>query len=88
MTSEAKTFYKQLVSIVGPMALQNLISALVNSVDMFMLGSVGQTAIAASAVAGNVPFILFMISTGLSSGKGSMPCPRAAAAPALRSRTA
>lgn len=68
MTSEAKTFYKQLVSIVGPMALQNLISALVNSVDIFMLGSVGQTAIAASSLAGIVVFILFMVTTGLSSG--------------------
>ncbi|MBP5751689.1 MAG: MATE family efflux transporter, partial [Treponema sp.] len=68
MTSEAKTFYRQLVSIVGPMALQNLISALVNSVDIFMLGSVGQTAIAASSLAGQIVFILFMVTTGLSSG--------------------
>lgn len=50
------------------MALQNLISALVNSVDIFMLGSVGQTAIAASSLAGIVVFILFMVTTGLSSG--------------------
>ena len=33
-----------------------------------MLGYIGQTAIAASSLAGNVAFILFMISTGLSSG--------------------
>lgn len=33
-----------------------------------MLGYIGQTAIAASSLAGNVAFILFMVSTGLSSG--------------------
>ena len=68
MNSEAKAFYKDLAHVVTPMAIQNLISAAVNSADVIMLGFVGQTAIAASALAGNVPFILFMISTGLSSG--------------------
>ena len=68
MNTEAKAFYKDLAHVVTPMAIQNLISAAVNSADVIMLGFVGQTAIAASALAGNVPFILFMISTGLSSG--------------------
>lgn len=68
MNDEAKSFYKSLTHIVGPMALQNLISAAVNSADVIMLGYVGQTAIAATSLAGNVAFILFMISTGLSSG--------------------
>ena len=68
MNSEAKTFYKSLTHVVGPMALQNFISAAVNSVDVFMLGYVGQTAIAATSLANNVAFILFMVSTGLSSG--------------------
>ncbi len=68
MNSEAKSFYKSLVTIVGPIALQNLISAAVNSVDVLMLGSVGQSAIAATSLAGQIIFILFMITTGLSSG--------------------
>ena len=68
MTTEAKTFYKDLRHIVQPMAIQNLISAAVNSADVIMLGYIGQTAIAASSLAGNIAFILFMISTGLSSG--------------------
>ena len=50
------------------MAIQNLISSAVNSADVIMLGYISQTAIAASSLAGNVAFILFMISTGLSSG--------------------
>ena len=68
MNTEAKEFYKDLRNVVQPMAIQNLISAAVNSADVIMLGYIGQTAIAASALAGNVAFILFMISTGLSSG--------------------
>ena len=68
MNSEAKEFYRDLRNVVQPMAIQNLISSAVNSADVIMLGYIGQTAIAASALAGNIAFILFMISTGLSSG--------------------
>ena len=68
MTQEAKSFYKDLRNVVQPMAIQNLIASAVNSADVIMLGYIGQTAIAASSLAGNVAFILFMISTGLSSG--------------------
>ena len=68
MNTEAKEFYKNLREVVTPMAIQNLISSAVNSADVIMLGYIGQTAIAASALAGNIAFILFMISTGLSSG--------------------
>ena len=68
MNTEAKEFYRDLRNVVQPMAIQNLISSAVNSADVIMLGYIGQTAIAASALAGNVAFILFMISTGLSSG--------------------
>ena len=68
MNSESKEFYRDLRNVVQPMAIQNLISAAVNSADVIMLGYIGQTAIAASALAGNVAFILFMVSTGLSSG--------------------
>lgn len=68
MNQEAKSFYKDLRNVVQPMAIQNLISSAVNSADVIMLGYIGQTAIAASSLAGNVAFILFMISTGLSSG--------------------
>ena len=68
MTQEAKSFYKDLRNVVQPMAIQNLISSAVNSADVIMLGYIGQTAIAASSLAGNVAFILFMVSTGLFSG--------------------
>lgn len=66
--AESKKFYRSLATIVGPIAGQNLISAAVNAADVVMLGSVGQTAIAASSLAGQVQFILFLIFTGVSSG--------------------
>ena len=72
MNREAKDFYKSLFKVVGPIALQNLISAAVSSVDVIMLGYVGQTAIAASSLAGQIIFILFMITVGLSSGLGML----------------
>jgi len=68
MTTESKSFYKSLFHVVGPIAVQNLISAAVSSADVVMLGYVGQTSIAASALAGNIQFILIMVATGLSSG--------------------
>ena len=68
MIQGAKNFYKSLFHIVGPMAIQNLIVAAVTSADVIMLGYVGQTAIAASSLAGQIQFIIVMVATGLSSG--------------------
>ena len=68
MTLEAKNFYKSLINVVGPIAIQNLIAAAVSSADVIMLGYVGQTAIAASSLAGNIQFLLIMVATGTSSG--------------------
>ncbi|MCR4953462.1 MAG: MATE family efflux transporter [Treponema sp.] len=68
MTQESKDFYKSLVHVVGPIALQNLISAAVSSADVIMLGYIGQTEIAASSLASQIMFIMLMIATGLGSG--------------------
>ena len=67
-TDESKHFFKSLFTIVGPIALQNLISAAVSSADVIMLGYVGQDAIAAVNLASYVQFILFLFFIGLSSG--------------------
>ena len=66
--TEAKTFYKSLFKIVAPIAIQNFITCAVNSVDVFMLGLVSQTAIASVSLASRVQFLLAMFFTGLSSG--------------------
>jgi putative MATE family efflux protein len=67
-TTEARTFYRALFVLVGPIALQNLITAAVSSADVIMLGYVGQTAIAAASLAGQVQFVLMLFFTGMSSG--------------------
>ncbi len=66
--NESKQFFKALFVIVAPIALQNLITAAVSSADVIMLGHAGQTAIAASSLAGQVQFILILFFTGISSG--------------------
>ncbi|WP_191014233.1 MATE family efflux transporter [Treponema zioleckii] len=65
---ERKQFYKSLFIIVAPIAVQNLLSSLVNSLDVFMLGFVGQTAIASVYLANQVQFILNLFYIGLASG--------------------
>lgn len=67
-SADSKRFYKSLFIIVAPIALQNLISAAVGSADVVMLGYVGQTALAASSLAGQVQFMLILFFTGVSSG--------------------
>lgn len=65
---EKKRFYRMVFSLVLPMAAQNLINVAVSSADVVMLGKVGETALAASSLAGQVMFILTLILFGLTSG--------------------
>lgn len=67
-SDESKSFYRALFKIVAPIALQNLISAAVNSADVVMLSYVGQTALAAASLAGQVQFVLLLFFVGMSSG--------------------
>lgn len=63
-----KNFYRMVAALVIPMALQNLINVGVTSADVIMLGKVGETALSASSLAGQVYFILNLIIFGLTSG--------------------
>ena len=63
-----KAFYRNVFSLVLPMALQNLINTAVTSADVIMLGRVGETALSASSLAGQVQFIMNMFFFGLTSG--------------------
>lgn len=67
---EKKHFYKLVFSLVLPMALQNLINVGVSTADVVMLGKVGETALSASSLAGQVQFIMFLMLFGLTSGAG------------------
>lgn len=60
-------FYKSLFALVIPIAIQNLLGALVNSVDILMLGYVGQDELAAVSLANQYMFILWGFFFGINS---------------------
>ena len=61
-------FYPQIVKLVVPIVIQNLLSAAVNSADVVMLNEVGQSSISAVSLAANYAGVLFMIYYGLGTG--------------------
>lgn len=61
-------FYSQIVKLVIPIVVQNLLSAAVNSADVVMLNYVGQSSISAVSLAANYANVLFMIYYGLGTG--------------------
>lgn len=68
MRQDLKGFYRAVATLVIPLALQNLINVGVSAADVFMLGMVGEKALAASSLAGQVQYIMTLIFFGLSSG--------------------
>ena len=68
MQNSNRAFYRQFFAIVIPIAVQNLISSAVGIADTLMLGYVSQTALASSALAGQIMFILNTIHFGLAAG--------------------
>lgn len=66
--NSAKSFYKSLVALVVPIAIQNLITSGVNSADVFMLGFVGQTELSAVSLANQVQFLISGLFFGITSG--------------------
>lgn len=63
-----KNIYSQISRLAFPIALQNLLSACVNSVDVVMLNFVGQDAVAAVSLAAQYSFVLWCIYFGLGTG--------------------
>ena len=51
--SQRDDFYPQIVKLVIPIIIQNLLSAAVNSADVIMLNFVGQSSISAVSLAAN-----------------------------------
>ena len=62
------SFYKGLLAITLPIALQNIISLGVNMMDTVMLGQLGDVAIAAANLGGQPFMILNILGFGLASG--------------------
>lgn len=61
-------FYSQIIKLVIPIVIQNLLSAAVSSADVVMLNYVGQSSISAVSLAANYASVLFMIYYGLGTG--------------------
>lgn len=64
------TFNRDLIALVIPITFQNLISATAVSADIVMLGFVGQSAMSAVSLAGQVTFVLSLFYMGMSAGAG------------------
>ncbi len=61
-------FYRTSIKLLIPMVIQNIFGAMMGSVDVIMLNSVGQTSIAAGSLATQYSMILFMFYIGIGSG--------------------
>lgn len=65
---KSREFYKKLFSLVVPIAMQNLMSAIVSASDALMLGMQGQTALSAVSLATQVQFVLNLFFAALTIG--------------------
>lgn len=63
-----KEFYKTLVKLAVPIALQNFISSSLNMVDAIMVGQLGETAIAGVGIANQIFFLMNLVQFGTYSG--------------------
>ena len=68
MKTEKKVFYKKLTALFFPIAVQNLMTALVSASDALMLGFLDQTALSAVSLATQVQFVLNLFFTALTIG--------------------
>lgn len=64
-TLTTKELYGWTLKLALPIMIQNLISTLVNTADTFMLGFVGQSAMAAVSLANQYTFVLFCVFFGM-----------------------
>ena len=57
-TENRKNFYRELVALVIPLSLQNLLNALVGASDALMLGRLNQEPVAAVSLANQISFVM------------------------------
>lgn len=63
-----RLFFRSMLSIALPLAIQNLIQSGLNMVDTLMIGQIGETEIAAVALSNQLFFLLVLVIFGISSG--------------------
>lgn len=63
-----KPFYKSLLMIAVPIALQNLITVMVSMMDTIMIGQLGEVQLSATSIANQLWFLLMSVNFGISGG--------------------
>ncbi len=69
-TDDDRLFYKNLLRIAVPIALQNLVVSSVNMLDTIMVGRLGATELAAVGLGNQIWFLLMLLLFGTSTGSG------------------
>lgn len=69
-TFQDKTFLRKAVTIALPVSLQGLMNTVINLVDTMMIGTLGETSIAAVGLANKVFFVFSLLVFGIVSGSG------------------
>lgn len=67
---EREFTYRGLLKIALPIALQNLVISSINMVDTFMIGQLGEEAIASVGIANQIFFLMALVLFGINSGSG------------------
>ncbi|MGN0379781.1 MAG: MATE family efflux transporter [Butyrivibrio sp.] len=66
--NERKLFYKNVIMLMLPIALQNLINVGISSIDVIMLGRVGEDVLSGASLGSQINFIMSLFLFGLMSG--------------------
>lgn len=72
MKSEKRKFYDTAFWLIIPIALQNLINVGISSVDVLMLGRVGEKVLSGASLGSQIQFILSLFLFGITSGAAVM----------------
>jgi len=72
METSRKNYYKTAAVLIIPIALQNLINVGISSVDVLMLGKVGEKVLSGAALGSQIQFILTLFLFGITSGAAVM----------------
>ncbi|MDD7391381.1 MATE family efflux transporter [Fusobacterium gastrosuis] len=68
MTKSNNSFFKTVIALTLPMALQNLINVGVVSTDIIMLGKLNEVVLSAASLASQIQFVLTLLMFGIGSG--------------------
>ena len=66
--SQNSGFYKRVLAIAVPIAIHNLMISAINMADVFMVGQLGEEAIAALGISNHLMFLLILFLFGMGSG--------------------